>query len=130
MKNTNIFDTVDQTQKDFVREYYEVNTRKNADEKWLKENKVRLKELVGEKGAGDFGNIRVKVVVPNTSKFNMDKVHQFVKLKGLEDITTTRVVDEAKVMELVELGTINLNELQEFAWEETTGAPRVTVKEI
>lgn len=130
MKNTNIFDTVDQTQKDFVKEYYEVNARKNADEKWLKENKARLRELVGEKGAGDFGNIRVKVTIPNTSKFNMDKVHQFVKLKGLEDITTTRVVDEAKVMELVELGTIYLSELQEFAWEETTGAPRVTVKEI
>lgn len=130
MKNTNIFDTVDQSQKDFVRQYYEINTRKNADEKWLKENKAKLRELVGEGGAGDFGNIRVKVTVPNSSKFNMDKVHQFVKMKGIEEITTKRVVDEAKLMGLINSGTINLEELQEFAWEEIAGAPRVTIKEI
>lgn len=130
MENTNLFDTVDQSQNDFVRKFYEINARKNADEKWLKENRAKIRELVGDKGAGDFGNIRVKVTVPNTSKFDMEKVHQFLILKHLEDNATKKVVDEDKLMELVKVGTIDLEELQAFAWVESQGAPRVTIKEI
>lgn len=60
----------------------------------------------------------------------MEKVHQFLILKHLEDNATKKVVDEDKLMELVKVGTIDLEELQAFAWVESQGAPRVTIKEI
>ena len=115
---------------DLVKEYFERNERKKEDEAWMKRNKEKVVKLLGDKKAMDFGNIRVSVVVPDTSKFNPDKLQEYFQNKKPEyfDGVAKKVVDEKKVEKLVESEQIDIDELMEYAWVESKGSPRVTVK--
>ena len=60
---------------EFIEEYFKRNERKKEDEKWIKENrKLVIKELKRlERDVVDYGNIRVSMTIPNTSKFDKEK---------------------------------------------------------
>lgn len=128
--STGLFDTMDQTHEEFVTEYFSKNEDRKELDKWLKKNRPQLKKVMGEMASGDFGKVRVTQVVPNTSKFDKSKVEAFIKEKGLYLEVTKRVVDDDKVAELIESGAIDIEELTKFAWIESTGSPRLTVKAL
>lgn len=117
---------------DFIAEYLKRNERKKEDEKWIKENrKLVIEELKKlEKDVVDYGNIRVSMTIPDTSKFNKEKVLEFADTKGIRDRVIKEELDEDKLMTLIDEGLINVEELQEYAWVEFTGSPRITVKEL
>ena len=117
---------------EFIEEYFKRNERKKEDEKWIKENrKLVIKELKRlERDVVDYGNIRVSMTIPNTSKFDKEKVLEFAETKGIKSKVIKEELDENKLMQLIEEGLINVEELQEYAWVESTGSPRVILKEL
>lgn len=130
--NTDVFNNQSEVSVDIVKEYFERNERKKADEKWLKANKGQIQKAMNAQGKSkeDFEDIRVSITVPDASNFDNDKIMEFLKIKGLDMRGTKRVVDEEKLEELIELGEIDLDELKEHAWVEKKGAPRMTVKKV
>ena len=117
---------------EFIEEYFKRNERKKEDEKWIKENrKLVIKELKRlERDVVDYGNIRVSMTIPNTSKFDKEKVLEFAETKGIKSKVIKEELDENKLMQLIEEGLIDVEELQKYAWVESTGSPRVTLKEL
>lgn len=115
-----------------VEEYFFRNERKKQDEAWLKDNRLKVIKALEDVGktAEDLGNFRVSMSIPDTSKFDNDKVLDYVRTKGLFDKVVTQVLDETKLVELVEKEEIDLEDLKKFAWMESTGSPRVTVKRL
>lgn len=115
---------------ELVKEYYERNERKKADEKWIKTNRGKvikaLKRIGREKV--DVGSFRVSVIEPDNSKFDEEKVLEFLKTKGLYEQATKRVLDDDALGVLIDKGVIDVEELKEAAWVEAKGHPRVTIK--
>lgn len=117
---------------EIVEEYFRRNERKKEDEKWLKEYRnIIINELnrLG-KDIVDFGNIRVTMTIPNTSKFDSEKVLEFLEKKGLKQRAVKEELDEDKLMQLIDEGLVDIDELKEYAWVESFGSPRVTLKEM
>lgn len=118
--------------KEIIEEYFRRNERKKEDEKWLKEYRnIIINELnrLG-KDIVDFGNIRVTMTIPNTSKFDSEKVLEFLEKKGLKQRVVKEELDEDKLMQLIDEGLVDIDELKEYAWVESFGSPRVTLKEM
>ena len=117
---------------ELIEEYFRRNERKKEDEKWLKENRKliinELKKL--KKDVIDYGNIRVSMTIPDTSKFDKEKVLEFAEKNGFKDRIIREELDEDKLVQLIESGEVDLEELKEYAWVESTGSPRVTLKEL
>lgn len=117
---------------ELIEEYFRRNERKKEDEKWLKENRKliinELKKL--KKDVIDYGNIRVSMTISDTSKFDKEKVLEFVEKKGLKSRVVKEELDEDKLVQLIEEGSIDIVELRDHAWIESTGSPRITVKEL
>lgn len=117
---------------EIIEEYFRRNERKKEDEKWLKEYRnIIINELnrLG-KDIVDFGNIRVTMTIPNTSKFDSEKVLEFLEKKGLKQRAVKEELDEDKLMQLINEGLVDIDELKEYAWVESFGSPRVTLKEM
>jgi len=117
---------------EIIEEYFRRNERKKEDEKWLKEYRnIIINELnrLG-KDIVDFGNIRVTMTIPNTSKFDSEKVLEFLEKKGLKQRAVKEELDEDKLMQLIDEGLVDIDELKEYAWVESFGSPRVTLKEM
>lgn len=122
-----------------VNEYFERNERKKADEKWLKENKARVEQILADHGKDkmDFGNVRVTVSVPDTSKFDLDKVLEWAMRTDCpggnyrwSELITKQVIDEDKLARYIESGDINIEEIKAAAWVESKGSPRLVVSAI
>lgn len=118
-----------------IDEFYERNSRKVADEKWLKTNKPALVNAMQELGKqkSDFGDIRVTVSTPDESRFDMEKILEFLANdvpEAIFDRCTKVVVDEDALMAAIEEGSIDLGLLKEFAWIERKGTPRIMVKKL
>lgn len=128
----NKINDITEINQELIEEYFRRNERKKEDEKWLKENRKliinELKKL--EKDVVDYGNIRVLMTIPNTSKFDKEKVLEFAEKKGFKDKVIKEELDEDKLVQLIEEGLIDIEELKEYAWIESTGSPRVTLKEL
>ncbi len=121
-----------QVDQELIEEYFRRNERKKEDEKWLKEHrKLIVEELKKQnKDIVDYGNIRVSVIVPNTSYFDKKKVMEFVEMRGIKSEVTKEELDEDRLVLLIEQGVIDVEELKEYAWVESTGTPRVIIKEL
>jgi hypothetical protein len=118
-------------EKELIEEYFTVSERKKKDEKWLKENGVKIKEIMisMEKTKEDIGSYRVEVTVPNTSKFDEEKVLEYLKeFPEVYAYSTKISLDEEKLEEVIEKGDIDLEEIKKRAWIEQTGSPRLVVK--
>ena len=117
---------------ELIDEYFKRKERKKEDEDWIKENRLKVIEAfkVAGKSKGDFGNIRVSVTVPDASKFDVEKVLEYVESKGLLGKVVTPTLDETKLEKLVEIGEIDLTELKKYAWIESKGSPRVTLDKL
>jgi hypothetical protein len=118
-----------------IDEFYERNTRKAADDKWLKANKPAILNAMNELGKtkSDFGDIRITVSTPDESRFDMEKIVEFLANdvpEGIFHQCTKVVVDEAALMDAIEHGKIDLGTLKQFAWIERTGTPRISVKKL
>ena len=131
-KGTDVFDETGGISKELVREYYEINERKKADEKWLKANKPAIEKALAllERDKVDVGGLRVSVVVPDTSHFDLDKVLAYLIAEGHVDKATRLVVDEDKLAELIESGVIDVEDLKDEAWVESKGSPRLTINKV
>jgi hypothetical protein len=116
----------------FIEEYFKRNERKKEDDKWIKEKRrLVIKELQKlEKDVVDYGDIRVSMVIPDTSNFDKEKVLEFVETKGIKSKVVKEELDEDKLMQLIEEGLIDIDELKKYAWIESTGNPRITLKEL
>jgi len=117
---------------ELIREYHMRNERKKEDEKWLQKHRNliinELKKL--NKDVIDYGNLRVSIITPKTSKFDKAKVLEFVEIKGIKSKVVKEELDEDKLTELVEKGEISPDELKEYAWVESIGSPRIIIKEL
>jgi hypothetical protein len=130
--NKDAFEQETSVDEALVQEYFERNERKKADEKWIKEHKEKIYKGLNElgKSKADFGTYRASVSVPDNSRFDNDKVLQFVAEKGLYEEVTMRVLDEEKLVALIEDGLIDLEELKSKAWIESKGTARISVKKV
>lgn len=123
---------VPEVNQEFIKEYFRRSERKKEDEKWLKENRqfiINELEKLG-KDVVDFGNIRVSMSIPDTSKFDSEKVLEFLEMKGLKDRAIKEELDEEKLMDLINDELIDVEELKEYAWVESKGSPRIILKEL
>lgn len=121
--------TVDEA---LVREYFERNERKKEDDKWLKANKnvvlTGLQELGKQKA--DFGDLRVSYTEPDNSKFDMEKVMDYI-LQFHPDLGLTKLsVDEEKLTVAIDEGKIDIESLKDYAWEQSKGTPRLTIAKV
>lgn len=118
-----------------IEEYHARSQRKSDDEKWLKANKPAILSAMNDAGKykADYGNYRVSVTVPDESKFDMDKVLEFLANDVAEEVfnrCTTVVVNEAELFTCVEDGIIDLEQLKEIAWVPKAGTSRLSVKQL
>lgn len=122
-------EVVDET---LIQEYFERNERKKQDDKWLKDNKSAVYNglLKLKKEKADFGDYRASYTVPDTSKFDEEKVLEFALGHGIHEMVTKQVLDEDALMVMIEQGLIDFEQLKEFAWVEAKGSPRVTIKKV
>lgn len=128
----NKINEVPEVNQEFIKEYFRRSERKKEDEKWLKENRqfiINELEKLG-KDVVDFGNIRVSMSIPDTSKFDSEKVLEFLEMKGLKDRAIKEELDEEKLMDLINDGLIDVEELKEYAWVESKGSPRIILREL
>lgn len=118
-----------------VQEYFERNARKKEDEDWLKDHKPAITRILEENNRDkmDFGSYRASVVVPNTSKFDNEKLITFLYKGGnhnvLEEVTQV-TVNEEKLEQSIASGDIDMELLKEAAWVESSGTPRLTIKKV
>lgn len=129
--NDDAFDANKGLDTDLINQYFIVNERKKKDEAWLKENSLKIKSMLQSLGKSTVmvDDIKVSVSASNTSKFDMDKVLEFLTSKNLLQYTK-QVVDEKALMEAIDNGEIDIEELKEYAWVESTGSPKLTVKRV
>lgn len=118
-----------------VSEYFTRSKRKNEDDKWLKENKPSIMSGLGALGKEktNIGSYQVGYTTPNESKFDMDKVLEYLRDKVTPEMylnCTKTVVDEEALTSYIEAGEIDIEELQEAAWVTKFGTPRLTVKQV
>lgn len=113
-------------------EFYRRSERKKEDEKWLNEHKQLIRKglLSINKNKVLVNNYQINMVEPDNSGWNMDRVLEFLTIHNLLEKATKPVVDEAKLMVLIENGEISLDALKEYAWIERKGTPRITVKRV
>lgn len=126
-----VFSEAAEDENALVREYYERSRRKLEDEKWLKENKAKIIEILQkhERDKMDFGNIRVSLIVPNTSHFDREKLADYLIEKGMGYLVVPKFeVNEEALTEAIERGEIDLEELKAHAWVESRGTPRLDVR--
>jgi hypothetical protein len=116
---------------DLVKEYYECNEAKKQCEAWLKRNKPKIEAAMKaiRKDKTVINEYMVSIVVPNTSKFDMEKVLQYAQSNGHDEVLK-QVVDEEALAEAIDNGEINIARLKEVAWVESTGTPRLTIKKV
>ena len=128
----NAINNTSEVNQELIEEYFKRNERRKEDEKWLKEHRKLIVNELQELGRDvvDFGNIRVSVTIPDTSKFDKEKVLEFAEKNGFKDRVIREELDEDKLVQLIESGEVDLEELKEYAWVESTGSPRVTLKEL
>lgn len=132
-----VFDTLDE---DLLKEYYERSERKKQDEAWIKKYNGIIKDILIKQGKSNeqVGNIVVSVSVPDTSKFDEEKLLEYIvslyneqKISDEDYLKCLKTsINEQAVMELVENGVIDLEELKEKAWVQSTGTPRLNVKKL
>ncbi len=118
-----------------INEYFVRNSRKSEDEKWLKENRLAIVEAFSEANINkkDFNDIRVSISVPNESKFDPDKLCTYLQTKFTFNEFLTMVQfkpNEEKVVELINEGRIDLDDVKTHCWIEKMGSPRLTVKKL
>lgn len=115
-----------------IKEYFERSKRMKEDKKWLQDNKDKVLQAMQGRDKADFDGIRVTVSIPNTSKFDLDKIYNYLNSysPALLKECTKQVIDEDKLSQLIENGAIDLTELQEVAWVESVGTPRITLKQV
>jgi len=128
----NAINNTSEVNQELIEEYFKRNERRKEDEKWLKEYRKLIVNELEKLGRDvlDFGNIRVSVTIPDTSKFDKEKVLEFAEKNGFKDKVIKEELDEDKLVQLIESGEVDLEKLKEYAWVESTGSPRVTLKEI
>lgn len=128
----NAINNTSEVNQELIEEYYKRNERRKEDEKWLKEHRKLIVNELQDLGRDvvDFGNIRVSVTIPDTSKFDKEKVLEFAEKNGFKDKVIKEELDEDKLVQLIESGEVDLEELKKYAWIESTGSPRVTLKEL
>lgn len=128
----NAINNTSEVNQELIEEYFKRNERRKEDEKWLKEHRKLIVNELQELGRDvvDFGNIRVSVTIPDTSKFDKEKVLEFAEKNGFKDKVIREELDEDKLVQLIESGEVDLEELKEYAWIESTGSPRVILKEL
>ena len=128
----NAINNTSEVNQELIEEYFKRNERRKEDEKWLKEYRKLIVNELEKLGRDvvDFGNIRVSVTIPDTSKFDKEKVLEFAEKNGFKDRIIREELDEDKLVQLIESGEVDLEELKEYAWIESTGSPRVTLKEL
>lgn len=134
MNQNTVFNLLSTEEEELIKEYYIRNTRKKEDESWLKKHKDTIVNILNRIGKDkvNVGDIRVSVVTPDYSRFDEDKVLEFLKSKG-EDIfnkCTKVVVDEEALTKAIEEGDIDINELKAYAWVSIQGTPRLTVSKV
>lgn len=132
-----VFDTLDE---DLLKEYYERSKRKKQDEAWVKKYSGIIKDILIKQGKSNeqVGNIVVSVSVPDTSKFDEEKLLEYIvslyneqKISDEDYLKCLKTsINEQAIMELVENGVIDLEELKEKAWVQSTGTPRLNVKKL
>lgn len=133
VKGTNdVFDATEGIDDSVIKEYELRNERKKDDGKWLKKHKPSILKAMESLGTTkkDFDDVRVSYSVPDKSFFDMDKVMAFLEDNSLVELATKRVVDEKKLEKLIEDGVIDIEKLQERAWVEKEGTPRLIVKKV
>jgi hypothetical protein len=130
VKAIDVFDETKDIDKELVEQYYEINERKKADEKWLKANKPAIEKALDllNRDKLDVGSLRVSVAVPDTSHFDMDKVLEYLITSDVE--CTKVVVDEQALEKALEDGLIDIDKLKEVAWVESKGTPRLTINKV
>jgi hypothetical protein len=121
-------------QESLIQEYFERSQRRSEDDKWIKANKPSITGAMAElaKDKADFGLYRVSISTPDESRFDMEKVLEFLANdvpEGVFSECTKVVVDEDALMKRIEDGTIDLDILKAAAWIEKTGTPRLSIKE-
>jgi len=117
-----------------VRDFYTRKAKFNKEKSALDKINKMIKKTLLESGkhVARFGNIVVKISIPDTSKFNMDKVLEYVK-KNHPDMVhklTKQVIDEDALDFAIDTGLIDTVELSKFALERSLGTPRATLKEV
>lgn len=118
---------------ELIREYFERNERKKSDEAWLKSKAPIIREALKDTPRSIFGDLVVVLSTPNTSKFNNDKVMEFLeeRVKPLNEeiyeLCVKDAVDEKGLADCLEQGLLSIEELKEYAWEESTGTTRLSI---
>lgn len=127
----NVFNQVTEEELSLVSTYYDCNEKKKELEKWLKSNKSRIETVLEKYGRSkmDFGQLRVNYVVPDSSKFDNEKLVEFCLQKGLESCLKYTVNEEA-LTDAIEREVIDVDELKQYAWVEGKGSPRITVSKV
>lgn len=130
-----IFEKETSIAEELVQQYFEINERKKQDEKWLKDNGTAIKDAMVKLGNDkkDFGQYRVAVSIPDTSKFDEDKVidclAEILTDEDFEKVTTFKLNEEV-FEQFVNEGKINLDSIKLHAWVESKGAPRLTITKV
>lgn len=116
-----------------IREYFERNERKKSDEAWLKSKAPIIREALKDTPKSMYGDLVVTLSTPNTSKFDNEKIVEFLKEKvkplneEIYDICIKHEVDEQGLEDCLEQGLIDLEELKKYAWEESKGTTRLLI---
>jgi len=115
-----------------LEQYNYRNKRVKEDQNWLKEHKPYIVSILQRMGKPktDIGNFRVQVSVSDNSKFDMDKVAEYLESKGFLKEFGKLIVDEEKLVGAIDSGVINLDELKEHAWLQSPGIERLIIKDL
>lgn len=122
-----MFDEID---KNLIEEYYFRLQRKKEDERWLKENGERIKEIFikNNLSKSKIGKFIVTVSIPDYSNFDMEQVKERLKTEYPEIFEQVKKeeIDEDKLEQVLNENP-QLLELLRDCWVERKGTPRITI---
>lgn len=110
-----------------VDEYFAKNEQKKQVESWLKKNKPAIMAAMGGAPKDEVGDYVVTVSTPNESKFDEDKLVDYLSSNGFTEALTHKVDEEALATCIAE-GKIDIEDLKKAAWIEKKGTPRLSIK--
>lgn len=116
--------------KNLIEEYYFRLQRKKEDERWLRENGEKIKEIFikNNLSKSKIGKFVVTVSIPDYSNFDMEQVKEKLKSEYPEIFEQVKKeeIDEEKLEKVLEQQP-ELIEVLKDCWVEKKGTPRINI---
>jgi hypothetical protein len=132
------FDIKGSPSKELIERYHALNETKKSLEKDLDSLKNEIKSSYSSATKQVLYGYKVEVTYPDTSKFDNDKVIDFLQNclrvgmidKDDFDTSTTLALNEEGLTDLINSGKIVFDALKDYAWVESKGSARLTVTKL